>query len=134
MCCKRVNPMREKLSILLLAALLLGTLAACQSGPASQSDPKRNETSSSPPSAYLGPDFSGSGSADSSEQPAAEPEREPVLEFDPGYALDIDYPTVANGVRLRPAASLGEHPGTEAGDRTGAGSSYRARKPNWNGL
>ena len=97
MCCKRGNPMREKLSILLLAALLLGTLAACQSGPASQSDPKRNETSSSPPSAYLGPDFSGSGSADSSEQPAAEPEREPVLEFDPGYALDIDYPKVAKG-------------------------------------
>lgn len=87
--------MGGKRSILLPAVLLLGVLAACHGGtaPADSS----GGASSSPPQ-FLGPDFSGSGTANAFGLPFPELEMpEPTLKFDPDYTLEVDFPKVSKG-------------------------------------
>lgn len=83
--------MQRKLSILLSAALLLGTLTACHRPPSSGSEDP--DVSSSSASGLL----PGSSAGDLSTQPSPEPEPEPALAYDPSYTLDIDYPKVRPG-------------------------------------
>ena len=84
--------MRQKLSVLLSAALLLSTLSACQSVPDPEGPPPQPAASSALPSG------SGAGAGqpeDAGGQPTPEPE--PALAFDPSHTLEVQQPKVSKG-------------------------------------